>query len=67
MAEINVSQETGDDDLVSIHLAITSESLIVLSMFSRRKLFKSFRETLRARPIFSQSALIFVKRETASL
>ena len=67
MAEISVFQETGDDDSVSIHLAITRESFTVLLMFSVCKPFKSFCETLRAIPITSQSALIFAKSVTASL
>ena len=67
MAEINVSQETGDDDSVSIHLAITRASFTVILMLSGCKPFKSFCETPRAIPITSQSALIFVKSVTASL
>ena len=66
MAEISVSHETGDDDSVSIHLAITRESFTVVLMLSGCKPFKSFCETLRAIPIISQSALIFAKSVTAS-
>ena len=67
MAEINVSQETGDNDSDSIDRFITCESLVVVLLWESCRPSNSLHEMLRAKPISCHLALIFFNSKTASL